>query len=57
MRHESGVEDKLSLKGYCIMQCDSIQNDGYNCGVIALKVFETFRLANYLSHNMYVYNS
>ena len=38
MRYESGVEDKLCLKGYCIKQCDSIQKDGYNCGVIALKV-------------------
>ena len=39
MRYEKGVEDKLSLKGYCVKQCGSIQKDSYNCGVIALKVF------------------
>ena len=38
VRYESGVEDKLSLKGYYIKQCDYIQKDGYNCGVIALEV-------------------
>ena len=38
MRYESGVEDQLCLKGFRINQCDSIQRDGYNCGVIALKV-------------------
>lgn len=40
MRYESGIEDKLCLKGFCIKQCVSIQKDGCNCGVIALKLAE-----------------
>ena len=34
-----GVPDEVSIKGFDVKQCNlQIQKDGYNCGIIALKV-------------------
>ena len=38
LRCEQGVADELCLKGFKLQQCDRLQNDGWNCGVITLKV-------------------
>ena len=53
MRNERLLNDLISLKGFKMYQCRTrIQTDGFNCGVIALKVKpHLLRTCSYVSYN------